>query len=383
MRYDIFISYRREGGADKARTLKECLEARKFRVFLDFDELKDGVFDRRIMDAIESAPIFIFLLTPHALDRCIDTNDWVRKEIEYAIEKERHIIPVNPNLSFEGFPNETPESVRQGLGQHQFSEIMFGQLFRDSVEKMINERILPILNPVNREKEANTYLSEKGALINILPDVDCRIEKYGKPIGNAAAGRYTPIRLLKGKHILTFISEENEQDRIEITYSVADNDMEDFIKVELLPIVNARKAGEQERQKQLLSTPDENIEKYKDEKDKFGFRIKSTGEVIVLPKYDCAENFNEGLASVKLNVKWGYIDKTGKEITPFKYDIVENFHEGLAWVKLNDKYGFIDKTGKEVIPLIYDAAWPFSGSFARVKLNGKWFYIDKNGKEKK
>ena len=107
MRYDIFISYRREGGADKARTLKERLEAKKFRVFLDFDELKDGVFDRRIMDAIESAPIFIFLLTPHALDRCTDTNDWVRKEIEYAIEKERHIIPVNPNLSFEGFPNET------------------------------------------------------------------------------------------------------------------------------------------------------------------------------------------------------------------------------------------------------------------------------------
>ena len=35
-KYDVFISYRRVGGKDYARTLKPELEKRGFRVFLDF-----------------------------------------------------------------------------------------------------------------------------------------------------------------------------------------------------------------------------------------------------------------------------------------------------------------------------------------------------------
>ena len=39
MAYDIFISYRRDGGKELARPLKSELERRSYRVFLDFDEL--------------------------------------------------------------------------------------------------------------------------------------------------------------------------------------------------------------------------------------------------------------------------------------------------------------------------------------------------------
>jgi hypothetical protein len=41
----------------------------------------------------------------------------------------------------------------------------------------------------------------------------------------------------------------------------------------------------------------------------------------VIPcKYDKVKSLdNDGIASVKLNGKWGNIDKTGKEVTPFKY----------------------------------------------------------------
>lgn len=53
------------------------------------------------------------------------------------------------------------------------------------------------------------------------------------------------------------------------------------------------------------------------------------------------------MAWVKLNGKWGYIDKTGKAITDFKYDDVDHFKDGLAWVKLNGKQGYIDKAGTE------------------------------------
>ncbi len=64
--YAIFISYRRIGGAENARILKAELEKRGYlnRVFMDYDELKDGKFDSRIMKAIKSAPVFVFILSP-------------------------------------------------------------------------------------------------------------------------------------------------------------------------------------------------------------------------------------------------------------------------------------------------------------------------------
>ncbi|MDR3245746.1 MAG: WG repeat-containing protein [Prevotellaceae bacterium] len=45
------------------------------------------------------------------------------------------------------------------------------------------------------------------------------------------------------------------------------------------------------------------------------------------------------------------MDKTGKEVIPLKYDYVSSFEEGLAKVELNGKWGSIDQTGKKVILL--------------------------------
>ena len=64
---------------------------------------------------------------------------------------------------------------------------------------------------------------------------------------------------------------------------------------------------------------------------------------------------------------------------PIKYDDAYFFSEGLARVKLNGKWGFINKIGEEVIPLKYDEVENFSEGFAKVKLNGKVFYINKRG----
>ena len=63
-----------------------------------------------------------------------------------------------------------------------------------------------------------------------------------------------------------------------------------------------------------------------------------------------------------------------------KYAWKDEYYEGLASVRLNGKYGFIDKTSKEVIPLKYDDAYSFSEiSLALVTINNKSFYINKKG----
>ena len=114
---------------------------------------------------------------------------------------------------------------------------------------------------------------------------------------------------------------------------------------------------------------------------------------IILPKYESAKSFSDGLAAVQLNNKWGFVNKTGKEVTPLKYDDVRDFNEGLAAVQLNNKWGFVNKTGKEVTPLKYDDVansssfsdalkkGSFSEGLAAVQLNKKWGFVNNTGKE--
>lgn len=247
--YDIFISYRRVGGADKARTIKAELELQGFHVFLDFDELKDGVFDQRIIHAIESAPIFMMILTPHALDRCMDEQDWVRREIEYAIAQQKHVVPVNADRSFDGFDAQLPTSIKEGLGLHQFSEVMFGQLFKESVAKMIRDRIRPVLE--QNADRSTAVPSGVGALIHLETDVDCRIYRFGKEVTVALKGEDTVIRLTRGKHKLEFVSLQNEADRLSMLYAVPENDFEDLLTIELLAIQHKREAEEREAAKKI------------------------------------------------------------------------------------------------------------------------------------
>lgn len=61
------------------------------------------------------------------------------------------------------------------------------------------------------------------------------------------------------------------------------------------------------------------------------------------------------------------------------FDYVYDFEEGLALVVKDGKYGFVNKKGDIVIPLIYDDVCDFYGVFARVEKDGEIFYINKKG----
>ena len=50
---------------------------------------------------------------------------------------------------------------------------------------------------------------------------------------------------------------------------------------------------------------------------------------------------------VKLNGKYGFVDKTGTEVISCKYDDARSFHDGRAGVKLNGKWGTVNKSGVE------------------------------------
>lgn len=93
--YDGFISYRRDGGSETARLVKVLIEnmADK-KLFLDVDGLSTGLFDERLLRIIKNSENFILILSPGCLDRCGNEDDWLKREISYAIRHDRNIIPV-------------------------------------------------------------------------------------------------------------------------------------------------------------------------------------------------------------------------------------------------------------------------------------------------
>lgn len=77
---------------------------------------------------------------------------------------------------------------------------------------------------------------------------------------------------------------------------------------------------------------------------------------LILPQFEAAFPFNDGLAAVKLDGKFGFIDQTGKFKIKPKYESVGLFYKGLAPFKEDGQIGFIDKKGNIVVPAKFSFA---------------------------
>lgn len=161
-KFDIFISYRRldengnVSGRDQARLIAKQLELEGFHPFFDYSEIKDDEFDKVIIPAIEMCKVFILVLTKDSLNRCKNDEDWVRREIETAINTGCKIINVTPDNAFNGWPTNLPSSLSK-IKNIQISEIHMGSLFELSMKKMIDERIIiKLQNNIQDKKENST-----------------------------------------------------------------------------------------------------------------------------------------------------------------------------------------------------------------------------------
>lgn len=103
-----------------------------------------------------------------------------------------------------------------------------------------------------------------------------------------------------------------------------------------------------------------------------------TEKYIGLQEYEIGF-FSEGLAAVKKNGKWGFMDAKENIIVPLEYDEIEPFSDGLARIRKNFKYGFIDTNGNIIVQAEYDEAETFTNEFARVTKNGQTGIIDAKG----
>lgn len=113
-KFDIFISYRREGGFSTAKHLYDLLKRDGYAVSFDIDTLRNGDFDSSLLNRIDECKDFLLIVAPNTFDRTLDPNyqneDWVRWELAHALKKGKNIIPIFLN-GLNGFPENLPRDI--------------------------------------------------------------------------------------------------------------------------------------------------------------------------------------------------------------------------------------------------------------------------------
>jgi tetratricopeptide (TPR) repeat protein len=108
----VFISYRRTN-VPWALTVFHDLTQHGYDAFIDFQGIASGGFEQVILENIRARAHFLVLLTPSALEHCGDPKDWLRREIETAMEARRNVVPV----MLDGFDFEAPSNASRLTGQ--------------------------------------------------------------------------------------------------------------------------------------------------------------------------------------------------------------------------------------------------------------------------
>jgi len=108
----VFVSYRRTN-ASWALNVFQDLTQHGYDAFIDFQGIASGGFERVILENIRARAHFLVLLTPSALEHCGDPKDWLRREIETAMESRRNVVPV----MLDGFDFEAPSNASRLTGQ--------------------------------------------------------------------------------------------------------------------------------------------------------------------------------------------------------------------------------------------------------------------------
>lgn len=167
----VFISYRHTN-LPWALNIYQDLTHHGYDVFFDYQGLNSGDFEPVILGNIRARAHFVVVLTPSALERCNEPGDWLRREIECAMDEKRNIVP----LMLESFDFGSP-LVMQALtgklavlshyqGLRVYSEYFFEAMerLRDGFLKVtVGDIYLPSLNAEAKEITEEHQIAASGA----------------------------------------------------------------------------------------------------------------------------------------------------------------------------------------------------------------------------
>lgn len=223
--FDVFISYRRSDGTDKARILDLAFGIDDCRTFLDFKSLGVGAFDKRLEDAVLDAPIFVMVLTPDYFARCNEEGDWVRKEIELALDNNKIIIPINYDGKVNCPPDYLDEEFKSRIGCHNFKALHRDSSFDATVKSIFDLHIRPHLSPIHD--------NDSKAKVSVITDADCELILDDEIIATVQKDKTKQVFVERGEHFFTARSTEFPQVEEEIEKTINDLSSKYTIKIKL------------------------------------------------------------------------------------------------------------------------------------------------------
>jgi len=165
----VFISYRRDPvGKAFARSVKQELQGHGYDVFFDVDSIDSGKWASQILTEVPARAHFILLLTPGALDRCGNEDDWVRREFEAALQSGRNIVPIREeSVDLTELRRNCPEPMK-GLFDFQIATVRQDG-FENDIEDLIARYIPPHKAPKNAPVPNNVFQADISRIVKYAP----------------------------------------------------------------------------------------------------------------------------------------------------------------------------------------------------------------------
>ena len=130
--FDIFISYRRQGGYDTAKHLNDLLVRDGYRVSFDIDTLRNGDFDVQLLNRIDQCEDFILIVDEKARD-FKDGIDMAKEAILSGKAKEKQQKEkISEQISISIIP-EIKRKLRETIPQ------IFNDYLKNTIETISQE----------------------------------------------------------------------------------------------------------------------------------------------------------------------------------------------------------------------------------------------------
>ena len=277
----VFISYRHKD-ISWALLVYKSLTEKDYDVFFDFTSIPSGDFEQIIIGNIKARAHFLVILTPTALDRCSEPGDWLRREIETAINERRNIIP----LFFDGFKFGDPlvsknlSGKLESLKKYNGIDIPEGY-FDEAMERLctryLNVALDAVLHPVSADVQKVVKREKIAADQAVVGQTEVLIENKPKTTRTSHAGGKN-VQLQKDRNEKQGPEDRSEQNEkpalasapLKKTDPRNKIELQDILKIGVFDFVNVP-AGEF-----IMGSPDNNQLAYEAMRD---------GKVDLPPKY--------------------------------------------------------------------------------------------------
>jgi len=259
------------------------------------------------------------------------------------------------------------------------------------------------------------------SILKIYVDIEAKLFVDNEFIADLLKNSYYRLELRKGVYDLLIISTKEDTIKYSCTYTMADNDMEDILRIKLNDSLEKLLDRKYRVKDSYIRTPNEgySVIRYRNNEEKnlpyritwdegfniqgylifmIGGRIKEgllipgfvsesdyptdgkwgvldiDGNICIEPTYSKISQFSYDVFLVENDGYWGVLDAEDTKLVDFKYlDLFKRENKIICVKDKFNKWGCISKTGDIVLDFIYDHVLDLGYAFA-LNIDGKLSY---------